>query len=113
MRDSQFGHLRGGTGWTEWDYVLIQALRTIEDNTDDSGLLIWERESDRVDVQATRKVNPFKRAIDAKTKGTAKKPYKPLDGEYFTPDVKLIDGDEWPTYREYIDNEVKKAQDAE
>lgn len=104
MRDKDFGHYDPvtfevmGSGWTEWDYALIQAFQMIEDHTDDNGLLVWEKESDRVEVIAERKIDKFRAAVESRTSG---KNYKPLKGEGFIPKLNLLGG-EWPTYHEYI-----------
>lgn len=106
MGDSSFGHRLRATGdvvgdpdgFTSWDYALIAALQIIQDYTDDNGLLVWERDSERVEVIADKKIDPFRAVIERVTK---KKNYEPRPGEYFVPRLRLIGG-EWPTLEEYV-----------
>lgn len=111
MRDPYFGNRNWFTGektdtpevWSDWDYALVAAFQVIEDNTNKHGLLLWEVENERMDVQAVKKIDPFQAAVDRKTRGSKKKGYNPEPGEYFVPELNLRGG-EWPTYSEYIKN---------
>lgn len=117
MRDDWFGHRNPLTGkplgdrdeFTAWDHALIGAFQTIEDYTDEYGLLAWEREDPQVAINANRKIHPFKEALEMKTKGTDKKPYKARPGEYFVPEVisQRSDGS-IQTMREWIEREIEK-----
>lgn len=125
MGDDWFGHRDPLTGrpmgdrteYTRWDWALANAVQTIEDFTDEkSGLPQWELDDERVVVDAVRKVNKFQRAIDERTKGTPKKPYKGVPGEYFIPEVHSRETDEegnevFPTFREWINKNVAKDTD--
>lgn len=124
LRDEWVGHRNPLTGepmgdrdeWTSWDHALAGAFQTIEDYSDEYGLLVWERDDEAVEVDAIRKIHPFKRAIDLATKGSAKKPYEPRPGEYFVPKMhtrrKDEDGNEkYRTYSEWIEEEVAKNAD--
>lgn len=109
MKDPFYGHRDWFTGdpirpleeWVDWDYALISALQVIEDHTDKHGLLVWEVDSDRVDVEAIKQKDKFQAAVERRTKGSPKKGYTPSPGEYFTPKMNLLGGD-WPTYSEWI-----------
>lgn len=118
MRDPYFGHRDWFTGeelddreaWTDWDFALVASLQIIEDNTDKHGLLSWETACDRVDIKANKKIDKFQAAVDRQTKGTKTKGYQASPGEYFVPEVDLRGG-EMPTYKEYIENLIKKNTD--
>lgn len=115
MRDHYFGYRDFFTGevldeevvWTDWDYALAGAVQTIEDFTDGDGLLPWEKDDDNVVVEAVRKVNRFDAA---KTRRTGAKRYKPIAGEYFVPQLTLLEGDEWPTLEEWAQKQAEDAQ---
>lgn len=97
--------------WTSWDYALIGAFQTIEDYSDEYGLLAWERDDEAVVVDAVRKIHPFKQAVELKTRGTEKKPYKPAAGEYFVPRLSSRRKDEngeevYRTFREWVESEA-------
>lgn len=101
--------------WIDWDHALIQALQTIEDYTDDSGILAWEREDEAVEIDAIKKVHKFKAAVDRATTGSEKHPYKAQPGEYFIPDLwsrrKDANGKEViQTYDEWMEKEAKKNE---
>lgn len=90
--------------WLEWDFCLMNSLQIIEDNTDDYGLLAWERDDERVEIDAVKKIHKFKASVDRATTGTEKKPYKPQPGEYFLPEVYSRASDESiQTYEEWIE----------
>lgn len=123
MQDDWFGHRDAFTfepvgdkdEWVEWDYVLLNAFQTVEDWTNQDGLLAYEVDDfqDRVIVQAVRKINKFEAAKESITGG---KNYKPRPGEYFVPETLLQDpeNDSWPTMEEYIEGEIaKRAESAE
>lgn len=125
MGDDWFGHRDPLTGepqgdreeYSSWDWSLLNAFQTIEDYTDSkSGLLIWEMDDERVLVDAKRKVSKFQRSIDEKTKGTDKKPYKPIPGEYFIPEMWSREKDDqgndiFQTMREWVDKSIAEGQD--
>lgn len=117
MRDPYFGNRDWFTGepnetpetWTDWDYALVAAFQVIEDNTNRHGLLTWEVENERMDVDAEKRTDKFQAAVDRRTKGTKKKGYEPSPGEYFVPKLNLLGG-EWPTYSEYVKGLVDKER---
>lgn len=92
--------------WTQYDYALASAVSIIEDLTDQNGVFIWDRDSDRVEITADKKIDPFKAAMDRKT---GAKNYKPSAGEYFVPGVTLVHGDRLPTYGEWREAQIQKA----
>lgn len=120
MRDDWQGHRRITTGlpigdkdeWTDWDHTLLDVFQTIEDYTDEYGLLVWQREDEAVMVDAKKKIHPFKESVDLATRGSESKPYKPLPGEYFVPDIwskrKDENGNEViQTYKEWLEGEIE------
>jgi hypothetical protein len=94
--------------WTDWDYALAESIQFIDDYTTAEGHLIWEAESERVTFNAKKKINKARAAIDRKTKGTEKNPYKVSDGEYWVTEPLLMRGDDWPTLSEWLDEQVRK-----
>lgn len=123
-RDDWFGHRDPLTGaeigdrdeWTSWDHALANAFQTIEDYSDEYGLLVWERDDEAVEVDAIKKIHPFKRSVDLLTKGSQKKPYEPRPGEYFIPKMKTRRKDEdgnpkYQTYSEWVKAEAEKDAD--
>lgn len=112
MRDDWYGHrdpftweeLGDKDEWLDWDYALIDAVQTIEDFTDDSGILVWEREDPNAVVNAVKKIDRFKEAVEDRTRGEK---YKPSPGEYFVPDIQPFnEGDELQTYSQWIEREI-------
>lgn len=100
-RDPLNGEPLGEPEWTTWDYVLISALQLIEDFSDPNGLLVWEKESPNVKVEAVKKIDSFE---SAKERATSGKNYKRVPGEYFIPRVSLqYWAEEWPTLQDWID----------
>lgn len=115
MRDPYFGHRDWFTGEeqddreakTDWDYALMAAYQIIQDHTDSDGVLIWENESDNIEVNAKWRKSKFRAAVEQRTGG---KKYKAQKGEYFVPDVHKMWG-EYPTYSEWIDKQVKEQSE--
>lgn len=126
MRDDWHGHRRVSTGlpigdreeWTEWDHVLLDVFQTIEDYTDEYGLLKWQIDDQAVVVDAKKKIHPFKQAVDQQTSGSANKPYKSEPGEYFVPDMwskrKDNEGNEvFQGYREWLTQQIQAKEDSD
>ena len=112
MRDPYFGHrdLNGEPNgdrdeWIEWDYLLISALQVIEDFTDRNGLLVWESESEEVDVVAERKIDPFQAAVERRT---SRKGYKAAPGETFIPKL-VLQGQKWPTHSDWVKQQLEEV----
>ena len=108
MADANFGHTDPFTGelyedadgWTDWDFLLVQADQLIRDWTDQNGLLAWEvnDHKQRVRVLAERRIDQFEAAKASITSG---KRYKARPGEYFVPKLEKTTED-WPTHEEYF-----------
>lgn len=84
----------------------MAAYQTITDNMDSNGLLVWERDSERVEVMIEKKIDPFRAGVE---RLTGKKQYKPTPGEYFVPKLRLIGG-EWPTQKEMIEAQLEDLE---
>lgn len=119
MHDDWFGHRDPLTGrptgdreeWIEWDHLLADTFQTIEDYTDEYGLLAWKRDDEAVEIDAVRKIHKFKAAVDQATAGSAKKPYQPRPGEYFVPRLYSRRSDEsTQTFREWIEAQVSEEE---
>lgn len=109
-RDEWFGHRdpfypsikRGDREeFIDWDYALLGAVSTIEDMTDDYGLVPWELDDDRITVEASQRIHKF---VSARDRTTSKKNRTASPGEYFVPDVVFRGADdEHPqTFSEWI-----------
>ena len=119
MRDDWYGHrepyrfdeVGDKDEWISWDHALADALQTIEDATDDSGIPAWELEDPAVVVYANKKIHKFREAVDQATTGTEKKPYKKSPGEYFVPEVvsRRSDDSIW-TYSDWIKSKVEDSE---
>lgn len=59
FRDPINGEVVGDVTWTDWDYALVHALQLIEDYTDANGIPVWEKESDKMVVEAVKKIDRF------------------------------------------------------
>lgn len=79
----------------------------IQDNTNSSGILEWENDSDNVVVEAVRKFDKFEQSRQNRTKGTKKKPYEAAPGEKWVPRTRLQWG-EWPTYDEWVQKQIEE-----
>lgn len=102
--------------WTEWDYVLADAVSFIQDHTDQHGHLVWEAAKefeDRVELILERKIDRHAAAEENATRGSAKKPYKGQPGERWVSRLKLYDwakesGETWPTWSEWYAKENER-----
>lgn len=118
MRDDWYGHRDPITfspagdkdEWLDWDHALIDALQTIEDYSDQYGLLKWELDDERAEVDAIKKFHPFEVARDNQTKGTKNKPYTPEPGEYFVPEIWTRDKRGLQTYQEWLEKKIAEEQ---
>lgn len=98
--------LKGEVIWTPWDYALANALQLIEDFSDQNGLIVWEKESKDVIVEAVRKQDPFE---SAKDRITSAKKYDRLPGEYYVPRLSLKPwAKEWPTFQGWVEEQNKE-----
>lgn len=97
--------------WTDWDLALAYSIQVIEDFTDQYGLLAWEVEDEAIQIDAVRKIHPFKESVDLVTKGSPKRPYQPAPGEYFVPDMwsRRKDGS-IQTFSEWVESTVEKPE---
>lgn len=120
MADDWYGHRDAFTfepkgdkdEWLEWDYLLLGAFQTIEDYSDQYGLLAWELADDAVYVDAVRRVHKFEQARDMVTRGTKTKPYQAVPGEYFIPKIGTQRSDgKIQTFREWIETPVGDESD--
>lgn len=112
LHDPFAGHRHWETGepllpqsdvyWTSWDYALADAATFIQDHTDKHGHLVWEAQSDRVDVVVESRIDKHDSAVE---RVTNKKDRKAPPGEYFVGRLELIHGDEWPTWEEWAEKE--------
>lgn len=119
MHDDWYGHRDPFTGapvgdkdeWIEWDHLLADAYQTIDDYTDEFGILRWVHDTPWVDIDADRKTHKF---TESRDRITSRPKYKGDHGEYFVPYVKSLRKDEagnevfW-TFREWVEAQAKEA----
>lgn len=102
-RDAFFEECGDKDEWIDWDYALASALQVIEDMTDrTSGIPVWVKESEWVDVSAQKKIDKFQASIDNQTKGSKNKSYTPEPGETWVPEIRVRNDRSRPTYRDYV-----------
>ncbi len=118
-RDDWFGHRDPLSGnpqgdkdeWTGWDFALVDAYQTIEDYTDQYGILRWVQDDEQVEILAQRKVHKFDAARIKKTSG---KNYKVTAGEYFVPSILSHRKDDngrpvYQTFREWVKTQIEDS----
>ena len=116
MGDDWFGHRHPWSGekmgdrdeWIEWDHILSRTLQTIEDYSDQYGLLAWQLDDDAVVVDAKPKIHKFEQAKQEIENG---KNYKHAPGRYFVPDLytRRSDG-HIQTFREWIEKMAAESE---
>lgn len=107
FRDPINWEVVGEVTWTDWDYALVHALQLIEDYTDANGIPVWEKESEKMVVEAVKKIDRFEAA---KSSATGGKNYKATPGEYFVPRLTKVywaDKDYYPTFEEWIQDQME------
>lgn len=119
MGDDWFGHRDPLTWektgdkdeWIDWDHILANVLQTIEDFSDQHGLLQWQLDDDAVVVDAVKKIHPFEAARDRKT---GHKNYKSVPGEYYVPRLKSRrEGGKMQTFREWVEAQAEEAAESQ
>ena len=106
FRDPINWEVVGEVTWTDWDYALVHALQLIEDYTDANGIPVWEKESEKMVVEAVKKIDRFEAA---KSSATGGKNYKATPGEYFVPRLTKVywaDKDYYPKFEEWIQDQM-------
>ena len=114
MADDWFGHRHPFTGepfgdkdeWTDWDFVLVEAVQLIEDWTDQHGLLAWEVDDpkERVQVVAKPRIDKFEQQREIMSASESRGNKKPPKGRYYVPVVDLMKpATEWPGHQEYFE----------
>lgn len=116
MQDDWHGHRDPFTGakqgdkdeWLEWDFLLLNAFQTVEDFTDEYGILKWVHDDPAVRINAKSVIHKFAEARDRITSQPKRKTPK---GESFIPEVYSRRTDEegnevtW-TFREWVENQA-------
>jgi hypothetical protein len=90
-----------------WDYRLIKAHYILEDWYRD-GIPVWWDESDRVTFDAKARTSKSRAAIERAQEADSKKKNKSY-GKYFIAEPRLMEGDEMPTRREWLEEQERKA----
>lgn len=117
MEDEFFGHRDPFSGepvgdkdeWLPEDFALAKAAQAIETYTDSNGLRQWQKEDPLKVIDAERKIDPFRAAVERRTSG---KKYKAAPGEYWVPVV----GAERPgnkpwSYQEWVESIHAKIEE--
>lgn len=93
--------------WTAWDYKLVKAHYILQDWYRD-GIPVWWDESERVAFDAKPRVSKSRAAIERAQEASTKGGKKSVPGRYFIAEPKVIDGGEFPTRAEWLEEQEKK-----
>lgn len=93
--------------WDIWDYRLLKAQYIIQDWYRD-GIPIWWDESERVTFDAVARVSKSRAAIERAQDSASKGNKKPVPGRYFIPEPRVVDGGDFPTRDEWLEEQEKK-----
>jgi len=97
----------GHDKWTTWDYKLVKAHYILQDWYRD-GIPVWWDESERVAFDAKPRVSKSRAAIERAQEAAGKGGKKAVPGRYFIAEPKVIDGGEFPTRAEWLEEQEKK-----
>jgi len=95
------------TEWTTWDYKLMKAHYVLQDWYRD-GIPIWWDESERVTFDAKARVSKSRAAIERAQESASKGGKKAVPGRYFIAEPKLIGDGDFPTRKEWLEEQAKK-----
>ena len=90
-----------------WDYRLLKAHFLLQDWYRD-GIPIWWDESERVTFNAKARVSKSRAAIERAQESATKGNKKSVPGRYFVAEPVVIDGGEFPTRDEWMEEQAKK-----
>jgi hypothetical protein len=93
--------------WDAWDYKIFKAHYILKDWYR-NGIPIWWDESDRVTFDALGRVSKSRAAIDRAEESASKNNKKPVPGRYFIAEPRVIDGGEFPTRDEWLEEVALK-----
>ena len=91
-----------------WDYRLFKAHYIIQDWYRD-GIPIWWDESERIAFDAKARISKSRAAIERAQEASTKNNKKAVPGRYFIAEPKVIDGGEWPTKEEWLEEQSNKS----
>lgn len=97
--------------WTEWDLALADAHQFIVDHTNQHGHLVWEYQSDDVEVIVDKKIDRHDAIVERKTSG---KKYKKAPGEYFVSRLALMPWSKengWPTASDWYAEQARLTEE--
>ena len=94
-----------------WDYRLIKAHYILQDWYRD-GIPLWWDESDRVTFDAKPRISKSRAAIERAQDAESKKKKK-TNGRYYVAEPRLMEGDEMPTRKEWVEEQEKKQAGAQ
>lgn len=97
--------------WTMWDYRLIKAHFMVQDWYRD-GIPIWWDESERVSFDAKPRISKSRAAVERAQEASTKGSKKAVPGRYFVTEPKVIDGGEFPTRDEWLEEQAAKNKQA-
>jgi hypothetical protein len=96
--------------WDIWDYRLLKAQYIIQDWYRD-GIPIWWDESERVTFDAVARVSKSRAAIERAQENASRGNKKPVPGRYFIAEPRIIDGGDFPTRDEWLEEQALKRSD--
>jgi len=92
--------------WNEWDFKLIKAHYILEDWYRD-GVPVWWDESDRVTFDAKARISKSRAAIERAQEADGKKKSK-SHGKYYIAEPRVMDDGEFPTRKEWSEEQEAK-----
>jgi hypothetical protein len=97
--------------WTLWDYRLLKAHYVIQDWYRD-GIPVWWDESERVAFDAKPRISKSRAAVERAQEAATKGNKKAVHGRYFITEPKVIDGGEFPTRDEWLEEQSRKTSES-
>lgn len=94
-----------------WDYRIFKAHYILQDWYRD-GIPIWWDESERVAFDAKARISKSRAAIERAQESSTKNNKKAVHGRYFVAEPKVIDGGEWPTKDEWLQEQANKSNNS-
>jgi hypothetical protein len=94
--------------WNEWDFKLFKAYYILQDWYRD-GIPIWWDESDRVVFEVKARTSKSRAAIERAQESSTANNKKPIPGRYFIAEPKTIDGGDFPTRDEWLEELARQS----
>lgn len=90
-----------------WDYCLLKA-HYIKEEWYRDGIPIWWDESERLTFDAKPRISKSRAAVE-RAQEKAGKSKNVVHGRYFIAEPKIMDGGDWPTREEWLEEQARKS----